>query len=207
MPERICSKCGLSKPETEEFFRRRGTKDRGGLRPDCRVCTAARDKAYYATHREAVLAAQKADPRRLARQPAYKRAYYATEQGREVINRANRRWAHTPEGREALARAQQRRRARRAGAPADFNAADWVACLEWFEHRCGYCGAAVENLTQDHVVPVESGGGYVPANIVPACLSCNSRKFTRALEDWFPAQPFYSEERMAMIATYIELVT
>jgi 5-methylcytosine-specific restriction endonuclease McrA len=207
MQERTCSKCGISKPETEEFFRRRGTKDRGGFRPDCKDCNAARDKAYYEANREKwkTYREQRVDIIR-AQQPAYKRAYYQTERGKAVIQRANRKWRLSPEGRARLALLQQRRRARTAGLESAFTTEDWSLCLEWFEDRCAYCGAA-EKLHQEHVIPVESGGPYVPWNIVPACGSCNSSKSTKPLDVWFPLQPFYAEERMAMIADYFALVS
>lgn len=43
-----------------------------------------------------------------------------------------------------------------------------------FGGLCAYCPAP--STTWDHLVPVSKGGRTVPGNIVPACLSCNSRK-------------------------------
>lgn len=207
MQERTCSKCGISKPETEEFFRKRGTTDRGGLRPDCRDCSTARDRAYYEANRERVRAMQAAHyPKKRAYMLEYKRAYYRTERGKAVIRRANRKWSQSPEGRMRLAMLQQMRRARVAGLESAFTEHDWTLCLEWFERRCAYCGAGGD-LHQEHVVPVGSGGPYVPWNIVPACLSCNSSKHDKPLDEWFPRQASYSEERVEMIVSYLELVT
>ncbi|MBM0235960.1 HNH endonuclease [Micromonospora sp. ATA32] len=208
MQERTCSKCDVSKPETEEFFRKRGTKDRGGLRPDCRDCTKARDRAYYEANRERYKAYQAANAERIrAYMLEYKRAYYRTETGKAAIQRANRRWNQSPEGKARLTLLQQRRRARVAGLESAFATEDWTLCLEWFGQRCAYCGGSAETLHQEHVIPVESGGPYVPWNIVPACGSCNSSKTTKPLDEWFPGQPFYAEERMAMIADYFALVS
>jgi 5-methylcytosine-specific restriction endonuclease McrA len=205
--ERTCSKCGVSKPEAEEFFRRRGTKDRGGLRPDCRDCSAARDKAYYQANREAVLAAQKANPqRRLAWQRTYKRTYYQTPEGRATIRRANHKWQTSEVGRAAMVRARHRRRSKMAEVEWSFTAEDWAACLEWFDNKCAYCATAAD-LHQEHVIPLEHGGPYVPGNIVPACGSCNSSKTTKPLDEWFAKQTFYTEERMAMIAEYLLVVS
>lgn len=44
---------------------------------------------------------------------------------------------------------------------------------------CVYCGASVEDgatLTLDHVVPDSLGGDRSDANLVVACLPCNSRR-------------------------------
>jgi len=44
-----------------------------------------------------------------------------------------------------------------------------------FDGLCAYgCGRA--GTTNDHIWPVSRGGKSRPANIVPACRSCNSRK-------------------------------
>lgn len=54
--------------------------------------------------------------------------------------------------------------------------------LELFEGGCAYCDNQAE--TWDHVVPVSKGGITEPANIVPACISCNSSKRDRNLDAW-----------------------
>lgn len=57
----------------------------------------------------------------------------------------------------------------------------WKVILEKYYFRCAYCGILGRNtkqkyLTRDHVIPVNKGGEHSPENIVPACVSCNSRK-------------------------------
>lgn len=46
---------------------------------------------------------------------------------------------------------------------------------------CAYCGGVA--TTRDHIVPVSRGGSNIPTNVVPACLSCNSRKGNRTAEE------------------------
>ena len=41
---------------------------------------------------------------------------------------------------------------------------------------CFYCGKK-KKLTQDHFIPLTMGGSHNVSNIVPACKSCNSRKY------------------------------
>ena len=69
-----------------------------------------------------------------------------------------------------------RRRARSCGLPATLTSEQWKAIQQAYKHRCAYCGTKPKKLTQDHVIPLSKGGGTTPDNIVPACLSCNSRK-------------------------------
>lgn len=203
MPERTCTKCGETKPETTEFFGRRGTKDRGGLRPDCKVCVSARDRAYVERNADRIRA-QRAAYR--ASLPAdvkreRERAYTATEAGREVRRRATRRFNNSDAGRRVFVLAQHRRRAKKAATGSRFTAGEWDACVTYFASSCAYCGAAAK-LTQDHVVPLSGGGDHAAENIVPACGSCNSRKFTSDMETWFRAQPFFNAERLAIITDY-----
>lgn len=46
------------------------------------------------------------------------------------------------------------------------------------EHRCRYCGAKAPDvrITVDHVVPIALGGSDDPANLVAACVDCNTGK-------------------------------
>ena len=53
---------------------------------------------------------------------------------------------------------------------------------------CAYCGAAAEDgvvLTLDHILACELGGDNSPANLVSACLSCNSAKQDKTTRRWF----------------------
>lgn len=50
--------------------------------------------------------------------------------------------------------------------------------------KCWYCGCVGVSFTLDHVMPRSRGGSSDPANLVPACRSCNSRKGARTPEEW-----------------------
>jgi hypothetical protein len=75
---------------------------------------------------------------------------------------------------------------------------DWShACARWLrageEYRlrtaaaldgwpCVYCGEEAQAV--DHVVPRSRGGTDEPANLVPACRSCNATKSAQSLDGW-----------------------
>lgn len=199
---RACSKCGLVLPETTEFFRRRGTTDRGGLRPDCRSCCSERDRAYAQRTVERRRSYRVAQADRIrAYMAEYLPRYYAGRGG-EAIRQRNAEWRATERGRELLRLAAQRRRHRKASLPATLTDEQWLAAVVTFGGRCAYCGDE-KRLTQDHVVPVCRGGGLVAWNVVPACGSCNSSKFDRPMCDWFVAQPFFDEARLGHIQTWL----
>jgi 5-methylcytosine-specific restriction endonuclease McrA len=54
--------------------------------------------------------------------------------------------------------------------------------LELFGGRCAYCPALA--TTWDHIIPISGGGRTTPGNVVPCCLSCNSKKGNRDPDDW-----------------------
>lgn len=62
----------------------------------------------------------------------------------------------------------------------------WSHILAAFEHRCAYCLRGDIELTMDHVEPVSSGGRHEPANVIPACKPCNSRKGNRRIWSMLP---------------------
>ena len=114
---------------------------------------------------------------------AYSRLYYVNHHQQHAT--AVREWRERNRG--TAATIEQRRRARRMNVPInDFTARQWGALKEAFRHRCAYCKLRIENLTQDHVIPLSRGGSHTASNIVPACRSCNARKNANAAPDFQP---------------------
>ena len=59
---------------------------------------------------------------------------------------------------------------------------EWEDKKRQYDFRCVYCGRKMKRLTKDHIVPVRLGGNNFIDNIIPACMSCNRRKGTKAIE-------------------------
>lgn len=78
------------------------------------------------------------------------------------------------------------RRARKANTAIE--PVDEEKIYELYNYTCIYCGV-IENLSLDHIVPLDGGGPHCEDNLVVACRSCNSSKHTKPLEDWLQAQP------------------
>jgi 5-methylcytosine-specific restriction endonuclease McrA len=72
--------------------------------------------------------------------------------------------------------------------------------------RCAYCNAA-DRLTVDHVLALISGGLDEADNVAPACVTCNSGKGTRPVEEWFRRQPFFTEARWRKIQRHCPTAT
>ncbi len=93
------------------------------------------------------------------------------------------RWRaeHNEVAKAAYRRDRHRRRAMEVEAPGHFTEEQWQARLAFYGWRCWLCGCDWDALpsfhkTIDHVIPLSRGGSNWPANLRPACKSCNSIK-------------------------------
>ncbi len=50
---------------------------------------------------------------------------------------------------------------------------------------CAYCGVEGEPLVLDHRRPVSRGGSNHPANLLAACVPCNSAKGNKSWSEWY----------------------
>jgi 5-methylcytosine-specific restriction endonuclease McrA len=75
-----------------------------------------------------------------------------------------------------------------------------------FFNRCVYCNTNLKNVTEhwDHVQPISNGGKHCKSNLVPACQTCNNKKHSKSLNDWYPSQSFYSVLRHRKILVHIQ---
>lgn len=124
---------------------------------------------------------------------------------KEKNNEASRRWnkAH-PRKKRALTQARRANKINALPAGRCVTALAVEARHALFGYRCAWCidGPAEHD---DHVVPLSLGGLHVPENIVPACARCNSRKSASPPERWYLSQPFFDQERWALICKHSNL--
>lgn len=66
------------------------------------------------------------------------------------------------------------------------------AILHAWNERCAYCNELLgRNCTLDHVLPRSKGGETVITNLVACCFSCNSRKSSYPVFEWYQSQSDY----------------
>ena len=136
------------------------------------------NKVYYQTHPEKFSEYRKRwkethSPEEIS---AYNKIYF-------IINRiklATQQKLYNKTHPEVIKAARKRRRARIKNAPInDFTAKQWLEMQIAYNHQCVYCGKRAKgHLTQDHITPLSKGGSHTKHNIVPACATCNKKKFT-----------------------------
>jgi len=169
---KTCPKCRVEKT-TEEFNRCKSTRD--GLQSQCKACRKAyreanrekiadRDKVYYEANREKIMeqvaAWQKVNREKVV---GYKKAY---REANPEVDRA----------------ADHHRRARKRNSEGTHDAAQIRARSAVHGDSCIYC-ASNQDLHLDHIKPLSQGGSNWPANLAPACESCNLSKHAKWGQD------------------------
>jgi len=107
-----------------------------------------------------------------------RKAYLNSEEGRKKSKEALRKYYSTAKGKANALRYNHKRRIVGANIVSNVTKDEWDSIKKKYRNRCVYCGEE-KKLTIDHIIPVSKGGNHVKENIVPACISCNSRKGDR----------------------------
>ncbi len=173
---------------------------RNGWR-QCRTCKNERDKArakkparrdkmrarilsWKARNPEKVSVARK---KHLDAHPGYMREYCKTHPRKNPPDlvaarirssewrRANSEWVRVQ---------GHWRRARERDAKGHCTCEQWLARLAFHGWRCRYC-EATGKMTIDHMIPLSRNGTNWPANMVPACMSCNARKHDKTFVEFY----------------------
>lgn len=172
MPDRTCPHCATAKP-AELFYRNRSRAD--GLSTYCKACTRQVRADRY---RETIRASQQAWHQR---NPEKSREYgrrWAAANPEKIRAKKARQVSERPEQYAAYARtAESNRRARELAAPGSATTEQVAARWAYYGGRCWMCRATATEI--DHVKPLSRGGSAWPANLRPACRTCNSRKRAR----------------------------
>jgi hypothetical protein len=202
-PTKVCSKCGVEKPATREYFySNKSYKDR--LSHQCIECQKAYNVAYYKKtaerqreasknwrannrekHRASVKLWQRDNVekrRKIALKTARKRREKFREYSREYY------LTHKRDPYKVCA-ISHRYRARKRNLPDTFTDNDWNYALGYFHGCCAYCSRQRDfwnPLHMEHFIPLTAIDcpGTVVTNIIPACSHCNLSKNDKPAIDW-----------------------
>lgn len=205
IPQKKCSLCGKSFPETIEYF----AKAPYGLRADCRECQRARARKNYwvdpekrkhearerrhnpetkAKHNQwqqdwrknnpdKVKASKKRDyEKNKPKRKATQRRYYESHKP-EAIKRA-REWDKLHPDKVNIG--THKRLARIKGLPFQFKDADWQRCLSYWNNRCAICGREISEthlLAKDHWIPMYDDRSDNPGTVPTNIIPvCHGRR-------------------------------
>ncbi len=165
-----CSRCEAAK-QPAEFYRNATTKT--GHDGICKACAKQR-RSETSAHRAVIRKARRNDPvigERIREQNRRHR-----EKFKERYSEMARQWRKdNPERTRMHIRTQNAIRSARVRSAPGFAATEQiVARWTYYGGLCWMCGAPATDT--DHVKPIAKGGSNWPANLRPACRSCNRSK-------------------------------
>lgn len=120
----------------------------------------AKQKTYYNAHRDAAL--------------RYQLKYYEDNRDRILV----RYKEYRRNNRKLLSFRCRRSHLKRKNVIGRHTVKEFHQLCEIFDWKCAYCDKQldVNNVTEDHVISIETGGTDFIDNILPCCSRCNSRK-------------------------------
>ncbi|MGG0667817.1 HNH endonuclease signature motif containing protein [Lederbergia citrisecunda] len=171
---RICEETKLA----EYFYKHKTNKD--GLHSYCKECVKEKTTKWQQENRD--------------RYNKWQREYIKTETARNNRREAAQEWrdsgGYREWTRENADKVNSYNLYRRMNKTHTISNGEWIACKNYFNDSCAYCGISEEDAKEQqgnylHKEHVEHNGSNGIENCVPACKSCNSRKWECELNEWF----------------------
>lgn len=104
-----------------------------------------------------------------------------------------------------------RSRSEKIGTPIEVTKQEIRLLFEMFDGCCAYCGKRPETerqLTLEHIVPLSEGGRNTLANLIPACISCNSSKHNKPfITHFLENREKFPDENFSVVVHYISLLS
>jgi len=199
---KICSICVKWMPSTEEYYYKNSKNSIDGLYPYCKKCAVQKAYKWAEENPEAYTRAirkrdAKVEEKIKKRKLSEKRRKEGKQKEWQRNNRDKTRVYN-------LYRSMNKKH--------EISETERRNCKEYFNWSCAYCGVTEEEslniygerLHMDHVDP---NGANDLSNNIPACKSCNSKKYTSSLEEWYsndnPFMNYFSEDRLNKIYNWL----
>jgi hypothetical protein len=203
---KVCNKCKEFKPSNQENFYPNKYNSLDGLYPYCRICAIKKSSDYQDEHKEMKLeSARKYNNRPEIKEinRVHKRNY--RKSGKYKI------WLNSNKGKTKVYRLDRYKKKKH-----DITDVEWTQCKEYFDNSCAYCGHHKDNhfkkwngksiKTDLHKEHVDDNGANDLSNCIPACNSCNSQKWTFALDEWYTTDNAkYSYKRYKKINKWLNV--
>ena len=108
------------------------------------------------------------------------------QNNKELAAKRKKKWYKTGKGKALSQRTGFKRRTNYKGVINTLTHQEWKDILIKFDFKCVYCGCSFNKNnppTKDHRIPISKGGQNIKENVVPACKSCNSKKYNHIFEE------------------------
>lgn len=179
---KYCSKrCKNNAAHVRIYWRGKQSDKQVDVPPRRQKKTRPPTEAEKATRKSAFRDRYASDPELRERlKAAARRQYYKKQEENQIYSR-NYRAANKSTRR---AQAERRKALVAASGPIPITPREWRRLKARYRGCCAYCAQPCESLQMDHVIPLAKGGRHAPANILPACPSCNISKRDNLLSVW-----------------------
>lgn len=192
-----CSKCGrILEANTDNFYKCKNGKY--GLNGTCRECKRIYNRKYDKGRKE-----QRRENQRKHRE--YYIEYYKKYRAehKEYFKKYNK----TPQGQVIIFNGHSKRRQREEQQGNGITKEQCLEMMNFFDWKCAYSGKLVntsKNRSIDHIVPLVKEGEHEIWNCVPMYKPYNSSKHDKDIEEWYPQQDYYNEDRLTKINEWKE---
>ena len=198
-----CSLCETYKHIDEFYAQKKFNKKRGNYIyyfPECKSCTKERSTKWRKKeeNRESYLESQKKRNKRFTKE-------MRANAKRRSLNGEHKKWMRLNKD-----KAKKYNRFRAMNKSHDITHEEWEECKIYFDYSCAYCGIHEVEAKQSlgnvlHKEHVEHTGSNKIDNCVPACKSCNSKKWTFTLTEWYNIDnEVYDKDREKKIYKWLD---
>lgn len=199
-----CSTCGRWLVANTVNFYKGNCKY--GLKSQCKNCVEKYKKKYRKENKERVHQYNIDYYQKNKEHKEYRKKYY--EEHKQYYKDYKKKYYQTAQGQIVSFNAYNRRKQREEILGNGITPDQWLEMMNFFDWKCAYSGESVSendgNRTIDHIVPLVKGGKHEIWNCVPMTRKLNSSKNDKNIEEWYPQQDFYSEDRFNKINEWRE---
>jgi len=200
-----CAECKSYKPSTREYFYENKKNTIDWLHNLCKECEIQKAKQWAKDNKEQ----HNENNRKAFKENRWDIKNIIRENSKERrLQGKHKEWQQN--NTDKMKKYNENRRHKNH----NINDEEWKSCLRYFNNKCAYCGLKaedhynmyrgelrLESLQKEHV---DHEGKNDLSNCVPACKSCNDRKWKFEFEEWYNKDnERYSQEKNDKIIKWI----
>lgn len=205
IPQRICNKCGIEFPRTDEHWHKnKACKE--GLAYYCKACARAHINAHRRVNPKPISDERREYLRQYmheykkkykrncskkqsdvdkAREAEQRKRNYEKNKDKILAQQKEYRQRNSEKVRMMLRESRHRRRARELEVEGSHTKEDILLQYRSQHGKCWWCAKKVGSKYHvDHVRPITRGGSDNPNNLVVSCPFCNRSKKDKLPQEW-----------------------